>query len=151
MNPPSSSDLDDLVADFVSAVERGQAPEPADWLARHPGHAAELAAFLADLGRFGDFLGLPPPAHPDLTARYGEPEDPAAPPSGDRVERFDEYELLGVIGRGGMGTVYRARLAGTTLVVALKQIREGGPGGEGCPGRPPRPPAARPAPRPQAE
>ncbi len=89
---------------------------------RHPAHAAELAAFLADLGRFGAFLGLPQlPPDLDLTAlfRTGEPPDAEAQPG----DRFGEYELVELIGTGGMGVVYRARLAGTALVVALKRLK----------------------------
>ena len=40
--------------------------------------------------------------------------------------RFAEYELLEELGQGGMGTVYRARLIPTPIVVALKLIRPGG-------------------------
>lgn len=42
------------------------------------------------------------------------------------TERLGQYELLGEIGRGAMGVVYRARPAGTNLVVALKQLPAGG-------------------------
>jgi serine/threonine-protein kinase len=125
MSALSSTDLDDLIAAFLLALEQGQTPDPADWLARHPEHAAQLALFLADLGRFGGLLGLPLSAHFDLTTDYRDRDGPATPSPEDAAKRFGEYELLGVIGGGGMGTVYRARVAGTTLIVALKQIRAG--------------------------
>src|SRR5262249_31646104 len=126
----SPPDLDDLLADLVQAAERGQPPDPAEWIARHPQHAAELAAFFADLGHFGAFLGLPQAPDLNRTAEFREP--PAAPPGPGALhgEPFGGYELLGEIGRGGMGTVYRARLAGTSLVVALKQIQPGDPGAD---------------------
>jgi eukaryotic-like serine/threonine-protein kinase len=118
MTHGDASPVDELVAAFLAAAERGQAPDPADWLARHPDHAADLAAFLADLGRFGSFLGLPDVPNHDLTADF----EPGAP-NGEPRERFGGYELLREIGRGTQGIVYRARLKGTSLEVALKLLR----------------------------
>jgi serine/threonine-protein kinase len=127
MTPPEPTGVDALVADFIQALERGQAPSPADWLARHPAHAAELAAFLLDLGRFGSFLGLPFHSGLDATAPFNRADpDAACAPLGTGGKRFAEYELIGMIEQGGMGTVYRARLIPTSLVVALKQIRPDG-------------------------
>ena len=128
MTLPESADLDALIADYIHALEQGKAPDAADWLARHPAHAADLARFLRDLGQFGSFLGL--------AAHVLRCHDGVPPPRGASRhrrgrapgERFGEYELLEVIGQGGMGTVYRARLIGANLVVALKQVRPGGLG-----------------------
>ncbi|HMN97315.1 MAG TPA: serine/threonine-protein kinase [Phycisphaerales bacterium] len=46
-------------------------------------------------------------------------------------KRIGGYEILGELGRGGMGIVYRARIAGTDCAVALKLMRDPAP----CPRR----------------
>jgi hypothetical protein len=120
------TDLDTLIAEFILASERGDAHDPAEWLARHPEHASDLAAFLADLGRFGSFLGLSQCPDLEVTTDLSR----AGPRAGDAEdgERFGRYELLGELGHGGMGTVHRARLTGTSLIVALKEVRLTGSG-----------------------
>jgi hypothetical protein len=123
MNPAMPGDLDTILADYLQAAERGQAPAPASWIARHPDHAAELLAFLNDLGRFGTFLGLPRQPALEATTELCSPAPGTDAVPVSQGERFGEYELIRVLGQGGMGTVYEARLAGTSLRVALKVLR----------------------------
>src|SRR5215472_15119643 len=101
MNPAEPGDLDTIIADYLQAAERGQAPAPAGWIARHPDHAAVLLAFLADLGRFGTFLGLPPQPGLEETTDLRSPAagGDSVPASESEGERFGEYELIRVLGQ----------------------------------------------------
>jgi serine/threonine protein kinase len=47
-------------------------------------------------------------------------------PAGDRPPSIPGYELLGILGKGGMGVVYKARQVGLDRLVALKMILIGG-------------------------
>jgi hypothetical protein len=56
-------------------------------------------------------------AHVQADSHSGTPTATALPPI------FGDYELLGELGRGGQGMVYRARHRGIGRVVALKTVR----------------------------
>ena len=62
---------------------------------------------------------LPEPAH---SYHYGARR--LGPIADSRGERFGDYELLEPIGRGGMGSVYKARHIPLNRLVALKLIRQ---------------------------
>lgn len=51
--------------------------------------------------------------------------DPAASKAPPHPQRIGEYKVLGVLGQGGMGVVYRAEQENPRRIVALKVIRPG--------------------------
>ncbi len=104
--------LDRVLAQFVEAVEAGQAPDREALLAANPDLADELREFFANRDGIEHAMGavrrpsLPPGVLPTL--RY-----------------FGDYELLEEIARGGMGIVYKARQTSLNRIVAVKMILAG--------------------------
>ncbi len=95
--------LNALVADCLAAVEESGPGIVDEFCRRHPEHAAVLRRRLDTLLATGllDDPGLVPPL----------------------PERLGDYRVLGQLGTGGMGVVYRARQEGLDREVAIKTIR----------------------------
>ena len=125
-NDPTESfaGLDQVIADYLQAVEAGQVPNRQELLERHPELAEPLRAFFADFDR------VDRQAEPlRLAGDAGHVMSSIADDSGSgvfaTVRYFGDYELLEEIARGGMGVVYKCLGASLNRIVALKMILKG--------------------------
>ena len=136
MNDP----LDEAFAAYLRSCDAGKVGSRDDFLAQFP----ELSDQLRELMDAADMLGristrsdkpnaetvdLRLPGGDDLDDILEETLPIAARGSGDRGPTlpFDlgDYELLRVLGRGGMGVVYLANQKALNRMVAVKMIRSG--------------------------
>ncbi len=119
--PVPSGAFEDVLRQFLQAEEQGQRPDPQRYLESFPELAERLRAFFQDrdwFGREAPQLAPTPPPGPTIRTEADE-----ARPILSAGSFFAGYEILGELGRGGMGIVYKARQADPERLVALKVIR----------------------------
>lgn len=103
MDEPEDPRQAELLDAYLAALQAGGRPDRGALLAACPGLGSVLDCLERLEGLAPDPVG-PSPSPPDV------PRD------------FGGFEILGEIGRGGMGVVYRARQKALDRVVALKMI-----------------------------
>ena len=120
----STADRDErlatLIAELSDQARLGQTPNVETVAGHHPDLAEELRELWA-IAQFAQLARTVPLAstidHPSRT--HTDPSMETTPP-----KAFGDFELYEVLGRGGMGVVYRARQKSLNRTVALKMIRE---------------------------
>ncbi len=143
-------ELDQALADYLTNCDSGQSPDRQEFLAKYsPGLQEKLSALLAaadwiEKQAGPSLIALPPQTSQISFLESGSALDPHMETlpvfAGQSISkshgkrefsqpelpcRFGDYELLRVIGRGGMGVVYYGRQIDLDRPVAIKMLRSG--------------------------
>jgi tRNA A-37 threonylcarbamoyl transferase component Bud32 len=110
--------LDLIYAELLLREEHGEQPDLEEYIRRFPSCEAGLRRQFAFHAAFGVLCTGAPETLPDAT--------PGAPGQrSEAITTIGPYEILGEIGRGGMGIVYKGRHGTLNRLAAIKVLRNG--------------------------